>query len=577
MRKILFSLIAVIGAVWAFALSGLFPDTPAFPRIPIGTGTIGNVIAKILGTTSFELSNGMVVNTEYFSGIAGSGYLHIGNCWNPSEVWIKVDANGGPVCGLQKPVLAFGNIETTSGSVVVIRYSDGSNVPGIPGLPLFAGDIVITETGSATEIGFPSDNSILRLDELTNVELQFGTFGGNTVAQAILNDGSLWGRVLTSTGVNLGGGSYIAWVRGTSISANVHPNMSANFVVPHSIYPTNAVTYTNLTTQSSLTEGTGQALMAMLFTWAQDAVDIALRYGWQMVQPADMLYMANPWIRENTKKDIVYLNELANSGNINSHERTRAQNELAVTLPSQWKQDCLNLITGPTADEDETIEGAVTSYVCNHPITADAVACGVQNKILWPFLAWTNIDVCQPINGVAIADFVNEIYMVWMTHIVSPLRWTGWYQSTDQAMPHWTITPSWLKIDTPGTWLEYVSSWLNLAGKTIKIELDAPAGSLSGTATAGAKFYVADLGWSLDKFFVWKGKNCAGWASTWNYLCKSWSTWNRMDATNETNLILTGITSPSQLIIGNIWLPLAPASHLKAPISTTIKEITISN
>ncbi len=44
---------------------------------------------------------------------------------------------------------------------------------------------------------------------------------------------------------------------------------------------------------------------------------------------------------------------------------------------------------------------------------------------------------------------------------------------------------------------------MNLAGKTIKIELDAPAGSLSGSAAIGTKFYVADLG-SADKYFVVK-------------------------------------------------------------------------
>ena len=31
------------------------------------------------------------------------------------------------------------------------------------------------------------------------------TLGTNSVAQAILSDGRLWGHILTSTGVNLGG------------------------------------------------------------------------------------------------------------------------------------------------------------------------------------------------------------------------------------------------------------------------------------------------------------------------------------------------------------------------------------
>ncbi|MFZ2255518.1 MAG: hypothetical protein WAW59_03950 [Patescibacteria group bacterium] len=61
-----------------------------------------------------------------------------------------------------------------------------------------------------TTVKFVADNSILRLDKNTTVELQSGELDGNTVAQAILQNGSLWGRVLTSTGVNIGGGGLIA-------------------------------------------------------------------------------------------------------------------------------------------------------------------------------------------------------------------------------------------------------------------------------------------------------------------------------------------------------------------------------
>ncbi len=50
------------------------------------------------------------------------------------------------------------------------------------------------------------------------VALETGNLGGNNVAQAILSDGRLWGRVLTSTGINIGGGGLIAGVRGTSVS-----------------------------------------------------------------------------------------------------------------------------------------------------------------------------------------------------------------------------------------------------------------------------------------------------------------------------------------------------------------------
>lgn len=71
-------------------------------------------------------------------------------------------------------------------------------------MPLKVGDIVTTVVGGSASIGFSTDNSILRLDGDTIVELRFGTLGGNSVAEAILNDGALWGRVLTSTGINFG-------------------------------------------------------------------------------------------------------------------------------------------------------------------------------------------------------------------------------------------------------------------------------------------------------------------------------------------------------------------------------------
>lgn len=73
---------------------------------------------------------------------------------------------------------------------------------------LRSGDVVRTNGASTGTINFTydGDNSYLRLDTNTIVELQLGNLEGKTVAQAILDDGQLWGRILTGTGVNLGGG-----------------------------------------------------------------------------------------------------------------------------------------------------------------------------------------------------------------------------------------------------------------------------------------------------------------------------------------------------------------------------------
>jgi hypothetical protein len=53
MKKVLLMLVAGLVLVTsAYALlPTLFPDTALLPRIPTSTGTIGNMIAKMLGTT----------------------------------------------------------------------------------------------------------------------------------------------------------------------------------------------------------------------------------------------------------------------------------------------------------------------------------------------------------------------------------------------------------------------------------------------------------------------------------------------------------------------------------------------
>lgn len=56
-----------------------------------------------------------------------------------------------------------------------------------------------------------SDSSILRLGSDTTVELTTGVnTGQQAIAQVILQNGELWGRVLTHTGVNFGTPEWVA-------------------------------------------------------------------------------------------------------------------------------------------------------------------------------------------------------------------------------------------------------------------------------------------------------------------------------------------------------------------------------
>ena len=83
---------------------------------------------------------------------------------------------------------------------------------------------------------------MLRLDVATVVELSTGeNTSGQSVAQAILSDGRLWGRILTSTGVNLGGGGMVAGVRGTSVSVEESAGVYTLAIID-SRSPTNAAT-----------------------------------------------------------------------------------------------------------------------------------------------------------------------------------------------------------------------------------------------------------------------------------------------------------------------------------------------
>lgn len=105
-------------------------------------------------------------NTDKLAGLTASGYLHHNECIG-SEVWVEVGADGMPICG-QRAVL-IGSLTGVTGTVAITK-GDGSTVPGSDGDYLYVGDIISTDTSSSGTIAF-TDASIIRLDELTTVEL----------------------------------------------------------------------------------------------------------------------------------------------------------------------------------------------------------------------------------------------------------------------------------------------------------------------------------------------------------------------------------------------------------------------
>jgi filamentous hemagglutinin family protein len=77
------------------------------------------------------------------------------------------------------------------------------------------GDVIVTKGNEGgASIRFIGDGSTLRLDPDSVVEIIVPSTRSGSIAEAILFNGDLWGRVMTSTGVRIGGGGLIAGVRG---------------------------------------------------------------------------------------------------------------------------------------------------------------------------------------------------------------------------------------------------------------------------------------------------------------------------------------------------------------------------
>lgn len=75
---------------------------------------------------------------------------------------------------------------------------------------IYVGNFVETTGATLATVTF-SDDSLIRLNTDSKVDFTLGDNGsGATVAQVILDHGEIWGRVLTSTGINFGNSDWIA-------------------------------------------------------------------------------------------------------------------------------------------------------------------------------------------------------------------------------------------------------------------------------------------------------------------------------------------------------------------------------
>ena len=478
MYKILSSFIGVLILVGvAYALvPALFPDTPLLPRIPSGSGTIGWAIARLIGTNNIAnyTGTGLIENTLKLDGTNASGYLIANNCiW--TDKWIGVDANNKPICGSTSTFIGdFWTIESQDCANSSIYHASGtSSGSTATGDTMKSGDILKTPVGCTVTIAF-SDLSILRLDGDTVVSFDIGYLsGGTTIASALLENGSLWWRILTETwSYSVGTREIIAWVRGTSISLTSTGNTMGSIVwsgtgwtIPRTPSPYNTeVTIVDTTTSSG-------AVIACRKTdgWLRVIPNLArtdsylIPPGWcgntipsVIARPKDTIFSSSPWARRNTVKDLDYMyRKLALSGStLPAPKRALLRSEIDTTKPEESG-------TGVTAT------GAVEwESLCE------------TGK-----LYWNDRYGCQNNDILAIADYSLPPLNVGANPINLDIRKSD---GTIVPVPNisYVFTGTlvwWIDLTPPSAKLEYDEDQIELSlsggdlrGKTVEIELVEP-------------------------------------------------------------------------------------------------------
>lgn len=366
MRKITFftmrkspAIVALVLVIvgWAYALvANLLPDNNQFPRIPTGDGTVGGAIAKILGITDLAnyLGDGTVENTNMLSGKTADKFLRAQDICLAPNVWLKTDATGKPVCGANGSILAsaIGTINTISGTVTAYR-ADGTTKVLTGTDPVLEGDIIQTDAGAAITIAF-SDLSIIRLDGGSTVSLDSGvTTSGQSIAYAILNNGWLWGRVLTETGgYYIGNNDIVAGVRGTSIlydrnfwtpNPNITPSATGWVIAPMAMWLWQIKifhsTQTGVTLEcrdgSTKFIGTGSYAYLMIPPMGQMCNTIPVA---PIIPPFGAVnttfYTYNDSVANNTTADLNYMVKLLRTGGLSPSKMARIQNEINATRPT---------------------------------------------------------------------------------------------------------------------------------------------------------------------------------------------------------------------------------------------------
>lgn len=315
------TLIVIVGVVWASSI--ITPDKPWFPSLPDSPGTIGYSL------THFFTPTGDALDTEKLGGISATGYLKSTDslCTNPWYVWKSIRPDGTAECQAQSMnLLAIGSFSELYPWVEISKNNGSTWSPANTTDILYNWDMIRTNgTGTGT-IDFIADDSLLRLDTNTLVQLETGDLDGNTVAQAIVNNGSLWWRVLTSTGINIGGGGVVAWVRGTSVRVIASSPTLADIAIIDTANTTPATLRNQAWNEIQLTPGKKITTNTPLDIGSILSIDLT-------TDLTDTTRAESRWTQKNLKLDLDYL--LTLSGSSIKTPQIRIDAEIA-SLSMSW-------------------------------------------------------------------------------------------------------------------------------------------------------------------------------------------------------------------------------------------------
>jgi FecR protein len=348
-------------------------------------------------------------------------------------VWWKIAADGSRICINKPGMLAMDIGELTESCAgTTIYHADGTSTasPVVP-FTVKNGDILDTPAGGCATIAF-EDFSVLRLGEETTLSLDVGTVmpSGELVANILMDNGQVWGRILTETGsYNIGDGTVTAAVRGTSIS----------------LEKTGAtIAFTNPTGDEWIRTKSGVqrplSLNVVDSTIASDSVEIScagvaggllqkIKLDPRMtvsntsgcptiwtLKPRGDSFSQNRWVRENTKRDIVYLADRAKRQDISDQKQTRIQNELLSSNLGD-ASECTHLLSGTAVNEEGGVwVGSVSSSICNEVIQETnpmnkyfRTACALRKKVYWKTVSdGERLDeICQDEGVVAFVDYTS--------------------------------------------------------------------------------------------------------------------------------------------------------------------------